>query len=243
MAKNTKNRSGVTLLFVISMIVLFLLMGSSFVIMSSQFRRSSEDSARVATTRDDARTLVNRAFRDLFRGPSLNDVFSPLRGHSILGDQYGYGMRSRVAGGAVLAGGQLFELVLDFVPGGNREQFQDVLTNAIVDFSLQGGTYDGQVLTFTSGPAEGISTRIVNYQVALSGGGNVTGTRFVVMPLRGDLGNVANLNGSEVLINGRPFVGSGAGTFNPLARTDQPCLLYTSPSPRDRTRSRMPSSA
>ena len=224
MAKNTKNRSGVTLLFVISMIVLFLLMGSSFVIMSSQFRRSSEDSARVATTRDDARTLVNRAFRDLFRGPSLNDVFSPLRGHSILGDQYGYGMRSRVAGGAVLAGGQLFELVLDFVPGGNREQFQDVLTNAIVDFSLQGGTYDGQVLTFTSGPAEGISTRIVNYQVALSGGGNVTGTRFVVMPLRGDLGNVANLNGSEVLINGRPFVGSGAGTFDPRVGTDQPAL-------------------
>ena len=28
--------------------------------------------------------------------------------------------------------------------------------------------------------------------------------------------------------------------FNPISRT---CLLYTSPSPRDRTRSRMPSSA
>ena len=226
MTKNTKNRSGVTLLFVISMIVLFLLMGSSFVVMSSQFRRSSEDSARVATTRDDARTLVNRAFRDLFRGPSLNDVFSPLRGHSILGDQYGYGMKSRVAGGSVLANGQLVELVLDFAPGAGApgEQFQDVLSDAIVDFSPQGGTYDGQVLTFTSGPAEGISTRIVNYQVALNGGGDVTGTRFVVMPLRGDLGNVANLNGSEVLINGRPFVGSGAGTFNPLARTDQPAL-------------------
>ena len=226
MTKNTKNRSGVTLLFVISMIVLFLLMGSSFVIMSSQFRRSSEDSARVATTRDDARTLVNRAFRDLFRGPSLNDVFSPLRGHSILGDQYGYGMKSRVAGGSVLANGQLVELVLDFAPGAGApgEQFQDVLSDAIVDFSPQGGTYDGQVLTFTSGPAEGISTRIVNYQVALNGGGDVTGTRFVVMPLRGDLGNVANLNGSEVLINGRPFVGSGAGTFDPRVGTDQPAL-------------------
>ena len=28
-----------------------------------------------------------------------------------------------------------------------------------------------------------------------------------------------------------------------LARSSKPCLLYTSPSPRDRTRSRMPSSA
>ena len=28
-----------------------------------------------------------------------------------------------------------------------------------------------------------------------------------------------------------------------FSKTKQPCLLYTSPSPRDRTRSRMPSSA
>ena len=36
-----------------------------------------------------------------------------------------------------------------------------------------------------------------------------------------------------------------AATFtdNPVGSTTQPCLLYTSPSPRDRTRSRMPSSA
>ena len=31
--------------------------------------------------------------------------------------------------------------------------------------------------------------------------------------------------------------------FGSLAHTYSPCLLYTSPSPRDRTRSRMPSSA
>ena len=33
------------------------------------------------------------------------------------------------------------------------------------------------------------------------------------------------------------------GTYNPLLAKDSDCLLYTSPSPRDRTRSRMPSSA
>ena len=32
-------------------------------------------------------------------------------------------------------------------------------------------------------------------------------------------------------------------TFDYFGRTSSPCLLYTSPSPRDRTRSRMPSSA
>ena len=31
--------------------------------------------------------------------------------------------------------------------------------------------------------------------------------------------------------------------MSPVTSIDEPCLLYTSPSPRDRTRSRMPSSA
>ena len=36
---------------------------------------------------------------------------------------------------------------------------------------------------------------------------------------------------------------SAAGLMQVAGRLHQPCLLYTSPSPRDRTRSRMPSSA
>ena len=39
------------------------------------------------------------------------------------------------------------------------------------------------------------------------------------------------------------FFGAGAATLTTNASTFQTCLLYTSPSPRDRTRSRMPSSA
>ena len=35
----------------------------------------------------------------------------------------------------------------------------------------------------------------------------------------------------------------GKPYFNPLGEVKKTCLLYTSPSPRDRTRSRMPSSA
>ena len=33
------------------------------------------------------------------------------------------------------------------------------------------------------------------------------------------------------------------GTWSPSGNNDNPCLLYTSPSPRDRQKSRMPSSA
>ena len=45
-----------------------------------------------------------------------------------------------------------------------------------------------------------------------------------------------------------PYLNYDAGTMNPIAHgevfvTDDGCLLYTSPSPRDRSLSRMPSSA
>ena len=46
--------------------------------------------------------------------------------------------------------------------------------------------------------------------------------------------------GSIVLLLGRQHIAHGATI---VAVRVWPCLLYTSPSPRDRTRSRMPSSA
>ena len=49
------------------------------------------------------------------------------------------------------------------------------------------------------------------------------------------LGKVSNLQ--DLMIQERPRANSG------IAHTRWACLLYTSPSPRDRTRSRMPSSA
>ena len=44
--------------------------------------------------------------------------------------------------------------------------------------------------------------------------------------------------GSAILIGGAPGIGKSTLMMQTLS-----CLLYTSPSPRDRTRSRMPSSA
>ena len=42
---------------------------------------------------------------------------------------------------------------------------------------------------------------------------------------------------------GYVYEGEAAPEFCPLCKAPASCLLYTSPSPRDRTRSRMPSSA
>ena len=53
--------------------------------------------------------------------------------------------------------------------------------------------------------------------------------------------------GPSMLIAGRVVMGVGAAACEPgtlsLIRQIYPCLLYTSPSPRDRQKSRMPSSA
>ena len=43
-------------------------------------------------------------------------------------------------------------------------------------------------------------------------------------------------------LDDRPVAPSAAAVVG-LSALDEPCLLYTSPSPRDRTRYRMPSSA
>ena len=72
-----------------------------------------------------------------------------------------------------------------------------------------------------------------------------------------DQGPVSSLSGEIIVGTGQTVtvtgvglgtttVGNGSGTItNTIETTDvtRACLLYTSPSPRDRTRSRMPSSA
>ena len=53
--------------------------------------------------------------------------------------------------------------------------------------------------------------------------------------------------GQRLDVRGMTFVASEGGANEIVLRAEHadfyPCLLYTSPSPRDRTRSRMPSSA
>lgn len=233
----TRNRSGITLLFVISMIVLFLLMGTSFVVMTTQFRRTSDSRARMQTRRDSAPTLVNRALYDLLRGPTLDNVFSPLRGMSILGDQYGYGVKANVVTASFVdplvaaSGNQFLILELDSNVGIAGHQFFPTYTTSNdptdpanhLDFSDQGGAYDGHVLTFTSGPGRGVSARIVSYVVSLDATGNVLNRQFVLMPDWEDqdsafaVANAVFLTNSEVLINGRDFGGTGAGFYDDFA--------------------------
>ena len=63
------------------------------------------------------------------------------------------------------------------------------------------------------------------------------------------LGTEVNLGPDDVVLDGEavPLKGAQPSSFGPMSiaakRLDGCCLLYTSPSPRDRQKSRMPSSA
>ena len=60
-------------------------------------------------------------------------------------------------------------------------------------------------------------------------------------------GEVIEVSGIDVLPGNKVAIASRRGDIfvgeNVFGEDPEPCLLYTSPSPRDRTRSRMPSSA
>ena len=111
------NRQGITLLFVISMIVLFLLMGTAFVVVANNFNRASTDRIRSNVPETKGSQLSNQLLDDaifqIIRGPDLRNIDSPLRANDYLSDQYGYGMKAYVAGTPTIVGnGAFLEITL-----------------------------------------------------------------------------------------------------------------------------------
>lgn len=91
------SRSGITLLFVVSMIVLFLLMGTAFVVVANDFMRGSKSRMRTEEKEVGGEAVLDQAFFDFVRGPELTNSESPLRGIDLLSDMYGYGYTAEVA--------------------------------------------------------------------------------------------------------------------------------------------------
>lgn len=232
------NRRGITLLFVISMIVLFLLMGTTFLIVSNDYSQAARRRLRAKIHSKDATALVHRSFFKLIRGDELTNVDSPMRGLDLLSDQYGYGFKASVQSSGYVqnARKQLVMIQIHETSTVNKSLADQNLDNgrsllglrdlradaeAIVlgnnppndlvggiplgsglfqaystphpdttkDFMPEldiPGYFAGQVLTFVTGPAKGISARIVDYTVTIdnSGGSPVAIRTFFVMPER-----------------------------------------------------------
>lgn len=212
-----KQRQGMTLILVISIIVLFLLMGTSFVVMSQNYLSASRSRVTQLKVRGDSgRDLVQRAFYDLFRGVDLENQTSPLRGQSILADQYGYGMTATVMGTPTSTTGGMIQLQLD--------NTALILDGGAVALQPVTGYYDGLILSFVSGEAKGLSCRIISYVVD-----DMDNAYFFIARNWSDgtspFNSLASLAGDRVVVNGRPFFGKGAGGLNGAAGIGQPAIM------------------
>jgi hypothetical protein len=210
-AMRTKHNSrrGVTLLFTISMIVLFLLMGTTFVVVANDYYKTANRRIRLNTFKTDTTAILERAFAEVLRGPALNDASSALRGGSILEDQYGYGFSGEVVTAAPSAAvPSLVSLSLDST-NLFRTRTQDIV-NIASDDTYADNIYGGHVITFTDGAAEGYSTRIISHTF------NATTSQLEIVIPRDSLGIDWSLvvGGDSVYVNGRDFAGTGGGTVD-----------------------------
>ena len=216
MAPSNNPRRGVLLLVVLSLLVLFVLIGVTFIIITGQFRRAASNSVRIERSGDAPANLTRMAALQLLRG--TRDARSALYGHSLLNDIYGQdGMRGQVSGAFEVANsnGELLQIEA-FVPGptdviepklpGNGTEWRTF--DSSTDNPGIEGFFNGGVLTMTSGPAAGRSTRILRYAV-----GNPI--RLTVLKFPGDVGFVPS-RFDKFVVNGPAFNGVGAGLDNTL---------------------------
>ena len=91
MVRRPKPRRGVLLLVVLSILVLFALIGITFVVVASSFKRTARQASKIDRSGDDPRQLCDGAMYQLLRGPRgpYSQSGSVLYGHSLLRDLYG----------------------------------------------------------------------------------------------------------------------------------------------------------
>lgn len=222
-------RRGITLLFVVSLIVLFLLMGTAFVIVSNDFYSAARKRSDLGARSESGSALLERAFYEFVRGPSLDNTDSPLRGHSLLADQYGFGLTGFVLSATPVKNNQFIEIQLkdeantpqaiNLVLGGGSQLLDDAANPGGLLATPAAHLFNGMVLGFVSGEATGTMTRIVEHRVEDNGAGGFN--HILVIAADGADGvNLATaaLVDSRVVVNGRAFSGFGAA-FNSTTGT------------------------
>ncbi|HYO24950.1 MAG TPA: hypothetical protein VEQ85_08370, partial [Lacipirellulaceae bacterium] len=225
-------RRGVLLLVVLSLLVLFLMVGTAFIVVAKQ----SEKAAKIATksSLQDANAAARGNILDEVILQIVRDTDNPnsaLRSHSLLADLYGNDGFSATAASVAWAGtaigtptatsGQMLEIKLDATTLRDAFGEQTILLDAagtpldpLHFLSPLDDAYAGLVLTFTSGPARGQSTRIVAYRRELTGLPNA-GPLFTIMNVPAADGSLIAdptvLATSRFVVNGRPYNGTGVG--------------------------------
>jgi hypothetical protein len=251
------NRRGVLLLLMLCLLMLFATMGVTFVLLAGQYRKGSAAHPRLEQCAINYHNQLNDAAMQVFRGS--NNPQSVLSIHSLLEDFYGNDSISYASARNVTVKSAVSPQV-----DGGTSQFVDLKLSATLKWPLwqyytgggnpaplfnnappfagiaPSGFFNGCVLTFTTGPAAGQSTRIVGYDCAsdTSGNNNTIGTTptLRVMAFGGSANLIAQSGGTNpplgvrFLINGRPFNGSGFG-FNIPSAANKAALVDATDKP------------
>lgn len=230
--RNSHDRKGMALLFVVSLILFITLLGTSFVVISQQFATSARNRTRIDATGDNPRLQVQEVMMDLLRGPELTNENSPLRTIALLPDMYGFGFAgdvSMVTAVAPTGAPGEFDIqgAIEFTlePTSLERLIAESTTTPPPSFMLSDipGAYNGLVLTFTEGLLTGTSVRVIGYSGADPGVYSGVPHTFVVYPEQTrdvpgtitDVNNndVVDVNGVRVVVNGRAYSGFGGGGF------------------------------
>ncbi len=195
-----KEKRGVVLLVVVSILTLFLMIGVTYVLVAGNYYQASGQALLAKTYGDQPEHEIDEVMGQIlfgtpqFGGAGPRSVISP---HSLFADLYGndgvVGTVMNVANNpANLNGGQTIRIQVN-LPAQPIPSY-----------------YAGRVITFTNGPAAGISTRVMGYiPPALSSSGN---PELLVEAPESDLPiPVGPSVDSRFVINGAPFNGTGGG--------------------------------
>jgi hypothetical protein len=200
-------RRGVVLLVILSLLVLFALLGVTFVIVSGQYKRSAQSYMRAEMYGDD---WVRQIDTGMY--VALRDTLDPanvLRTHSLFNDLYGHNTCYGTVTGAPTNAG-----------GGQLMNFNCTIVNSAGTAAPdEAGYFNGCVLTFFRPMGAG-NNRLAGNSTRVIGSASTSGTATlrIMRPTADDANDVVLNVGDRFIINGRPFSGTGAG-FDPNTGT------------------------
>ncbi len=244
LSQKKKPRRGILLLVVLSLLVLFVLIGLTFMVSARHFRDAALSAARIDRSGDAPKQMSDMAIMQILRGTT--DVSSAVYGHSLLNDIYGQdgfvGEIPPPSGGPVasfVAGGEFIQIEVanDVSVISPNPVYQGQVDNhASLVASRRHleteGYYNGGLITFTSGHYVGQSARIVQYDPSPYNGSNFDGA---VITLEGLGETILPGSGDRFVVNGPAFNGVGAGYDIATASMNMTARILGEPSPGDQS--------
>ncbi|WP_425615628.1 hypothetical protein NA78x_005557 [Anatilimnocola sp. NA78] len=189
-----KRKQGIVLLMVVSLLALFLLMGVTFAVLAMQYNSASRMHAAHERYGDDPMMELDLAFGQALYGTQTN---GSLQGQEMLRDLYGTDSLTANVGSLNNDTNKTC---------GN--QFTVIQLTRTAAMSAAPGFYNGRVLTFISGNAAGLSTRVAGYEPDIGGGT----AEIYIEAVKGEGSTIITpSNGDDFVVNGQPFNGYGFG--------------------------------